>query len=83
MHPTGSFCQNPKKSTGAGDRLNAGICLGLALVRSLASWGGSDMQALFFEGGVCGDRTIFSAAWLAANDKVPSAECVATTKTDS
>lgn len=27
----GPFCQNPKKSTGAGDRFNAGISLGLAL----------------------------------------------------
>lgn len=27
----GSFCRNPKKSTGAGDRFNAGICLALAL----------------------------------------------------
>jgi len=27
----GPYCQNPKKSTGAGDRFNAGICLGLAL----------------------------------------------------
>jgi sugar/nucleoside kinase (ribokinase family) len=25
------FCSNPKKSTGAGDRFNAGVCLGLAL----------------------------------------------------
>jgi len=25
------FCPNPKKSTGAGDRFNAGVCLGLAL----------------------------------------------------
>lgn len=25
------FCPNPKKSTGAGDRFNAGFCLGLAL----------------------------------------------------
>ncbi len=30
MQP-GPFCQNPKKSTGAGDRFNAGISLGLAL----------------------------------------------------
>ena len=28
---TGPFCPNPKKSTGAGDRFNAGFCLGLAL----------------------------------------------------
>jgi sugar/nucleoside kinase (ribokinase family) len=27
----GPYCPNPKKSTGAGDRFNAGICLGLAL----------------------------------------------------
>ncbi|MFZ4776752.1 MAG: carbohydrate kinase [Terrimicrobiaceae bacterium] len=27
----GSICQNPKKSTGAGDRFNAGISLGLSL----------------------------------------------------
>jgi sugar/nucleoside kinase (ribokinase family) len=27
----GPFCPNPKKSTGAGDRFNAGFCLGLAL----------------------------------------------------
>jgi len=27
----GSVCQNPKKSTGAGDRFNAGVALGLAL----------------------------------------------------
>lgn len=27
----GPFCPNPKKSTGAGDRFNAGICLALAL----------------------------------------------------
>jgi sugar/nucleoside kinase (ribokinase family) len=27
----GPHCQNPKKSTGAGDRFNAGVCLGLAL----------------------------------------------------
>ena len=27
----GPYCLNPKKSTGAGDRFNAGICLGLAL----------------------------------------------------
>ena len=27
----GPFCQSPKKSTGAGDRFNAGLCLGLAL----------------------------------------------------
>lgn len=30
MQP-GSFCINPKKSTGAGDRFNAGVSLGLAL----------------------------------------------------
>ncbi len=30
---TGPFCPNPKKSTGAGDRFNAGFCLGLALDR--------------------------------------------------
>ncbi len=28
---SGPFCLNPKKSTGAGDRFNAGFCLGLAL----------------------------------------------------
>ena len=28
---SGPFCPNPKKSTGAGDRFNAGICLALAL----------------------------------------------------
>lgn len=27
----GPYCTNPKKSTGAGDRFNAGFCLGLAL----------------------------------------------------
>lgn len=27
----GPYCANPKKSTGAGDRFNAGCCLGLAL----------------------------------------------------
>lgn len=27
----GPFCSHPKKSTGAGDRFNAGFCLGLAL----------------------------------------------------
>jgi len=27
----GPHCPNPKKSTGAGDRFNAGVCLGLAL----------------------------------------------------
>jgi sugar/nucleoside kinase (ribokinase family) len=27
----GPFCPNPRKSTGAGDRFNAGIALGLAL----------------------------------------------------
>ena len=27
----GPYCANPKKSTGAGDRFNAGFCLGLAL----------------------------------------------------
>jgi hypothetical protein len=27
----GPFCPRPKKSTGAGDRFNAGFCLGLAL----------------------------------------------------
>lgn len=27
----GPHCQRPKKSTGAGDRFNAGVCLGLAL----------------------------------------------------
>jgi len=27
----GPHCQNPKKSTGAGDRFNAGVCLALAL----------------------------------------------------
>ena len=27
----GPFCPNPKKSTGAGDRFNAGFCVGLAL----------------------------------------------------
>jgi sugar/nucleoside kinase (ribokinase family) len=27
----GPLCRNPKKSTGAGDRFNAGFCLGLAL----------------------------------------------------
>ncbi|RPJ32113.1 MAG: carbohydrate kinase, partial [Verrucomicrobiaceae bacterium] len=27
---TGPYCANPKKSTGAGDRFNAGYCLGLA-----------------------------------------------------
>jgi hypothetical protein len=27
----GPFCASPKKSTGAGDRFNAGVCLGLAL----------------------------------------------------
>ena len=26
----GPYCANPKKSTGAGDRFNAGFCLGLA-----------------------------------------------------
>lgn len=30
MQP-GPFCPNPRKSTGAGDRFNAGVCLGLAL----------------------------------------------------
>lgn len=30
MQP-GPYCANPKKSTGAGDRFNAGVCLGLAL----------------------------------------------------
>ena len=29
----GPYCANPKKSTGAGDRFNAGYCLGLALGR--------------------------------------------------
>jgi sugar/nucleoside kinase (ribokinase family) len=29
---TGPYCPNPKKSTGAGDRFNAGFCLGLALL---------------------------------------------------
>ncbi len=28
---SGPYCTNPKKSTGAGDRFNAGYCLGLAL----------------------------------------------------
>ena len=28
----GPYCPNPKKSTGAGDRFNAGFCLGLALL---------------------------------------------------
>jgi sugar/nucleoside kinase (ribokinase family) len=28
---SGPHCPNPKKSTGAGDRFNAGVCLGLAL----------------------------------------------------
>ena len=28
---TGPYCPQPKKSTGAGDRFNAGFCLGLAL----------------------------------------------------
>jgi sugar/nucleoside kinase (ribokinase family) len=28
---SGPYCANPKKSTGAGDRFNAGFCLGLAL----------------------------------------------------
>jgi sugar/nucleoside kinase (ribokinase family) len=27
----GSYCAQPKKSTGAGDRFNAGYCLGLLL----------------------------------------------------
>ena len=37
----GPFCPNPKKSTGAGDRFNAGICLGLAL-----GWNAADALAL-------------------------------------
>ncbi len=32
----GPHCPNPKKSTGAGDRFNAGVCLGLALGRRSA-----------------------------------------------
>jgi sugar/nucleoside kinase (ribokinase family) len=28
----GPYCPNPRKSTGAGDRFNAGFCLGLALL---------------------------------------------------
>ena len=37
----GPFCPNPKKSTGAGDRFNAGLCLGLAL-----GWNAADTLAL-------------------------------------
>lgn len=37
----GPYCANPKKSTGAGDRFNAGICLGLAL-----GWNAADSLAL-------------------------------------
>lgn len=37
----GPFCPNPKKSTGAGDRFNAGLCLGLAL-----GWRAADALAL-------------------------------------
>lgn len=37
----GPFCQKPKKSTGAGDRFNAGISLGLSL-----GFSGSDCLAL-------------------------------------
>lgn len=35
------FCPNPKKSTGAGDRFNAGLCLGYAL-----GWNAADALAL-------------------------------------
>ncbi len=31
----GPYCENPKKSTGAGDRFNAGYCLGLMLEQCL------------------------------------------------
>lgn len=45
----GPFCPNPKKSTGAGDRFNAGICLGLAL-----GWDASEALAL-----ACGTSGFF------------------------